>query len=84
MVMTDKDFVERKVFERGFPQSSLHICLFHTLRSFKREITCEKLQLRIGEKDHALELITKLVYSKSHQQYCECMAEKIKENLINH
>ncbi len=32
-------FVERAVFRKEFPQASLLICLFHTLRSFKREIT---------------------------------------------
>lgn len=45
------------------------ICLFHTLRSFKREITCEKVQIRPGERDHVLELITKLAYSKSEVKY---------------
>lgn len=69
VVMTDKDFTERTVFRKEFPKSSLLICLFHTLRSFRREITCEKLQIRTGERDHALELITKFAYSKSELMY---------------
>ena len=60
VVMSDKHFTERSVFKKEFPQSFLIICLFHILRSFKREITCEKLELRTGERDHALELITNL------------------------
>lgn len=71
VVMTDKDFIERNVFRKEFPKSSLVICLFHTLRSMKREITCEKLHIRIGEREHALELLQKLAYSKSHAQYTE-------------
>lgn len=35
-VMTDKDFVERKVFKEEFPEASLMICLFHLQRSFRR------------------------------------------------
>ena len=49
VVMTDKDFVERAVFCKEFPAASLLICLFHTLRSMKREVTTEKLGLRPGK-----------------------------------
>ena len=69
VIMTDKDFTERVVFRQEFPTASLLICLFHAMRSFKREITCEKLGLRAGECDHALELMTKLAYSKSEAEY---------------
>ena len=71
VVMTDKDLIERAVFRNEFPKSSLLICLFHTLRSFKREITCEKLSIRAGEREHALELITAIAYSKSELKYNE-------------
>ena len=67
VVMSDKDFVERAVFKSEFPNASLLLCLFHTLRSMKREVSCEKLGLRIGERDHALEMLTKLVLSKSEE-----------------
>ena len=60
MVISDKDFTERTVFSTEFPQASLLICLFHTLQSIRREVTCEKLGLRPGERDNALEILTKL------------------------
>ena len=69
VVITDKDFTERAVFQKEFPSASLLICLFHTLRSMKPEVTCEKLGLRPGERDHALEMLTQLVYSKSEAEY---------------
>lgn len=69
VVLSDKDFTERNVFEKEFPMASLIICLFHTMRSFRREISCEKLSLRSGERDYALELMEKLVYSKSPEEY---------------
>ena len=40
------------------------------MRRTKREVVCEKLGLSPGEHDHALEIMTKLVYSKSE---AECM-----------
>lgn len=82
LVMTDKDFIERVVFQKEFP-SSLIICLFHTMRSFRREISCEKLGLHPGEREHALELIEKIIYSKSQEEY-ECNYQQLLEsNLKN-
>ncbi len=69
VIISDKDFTERAVFQKEFPTASLIICLFHTLRSLKREVTCEKLGLLPGERDHALELLTELAYLSSSQQY---------------
>ena len=37
----------------------------------KREVTCEKLGLCPGERDHALEMLTQLVYSKSEAEYTQ-------------
>ena len=45
VMISDKDFNERAIFKKKFPDAALHLCLFHTLRSFKREITTEKLEL---------------------------------------
>lgn len=56
VIMSDKDLNERAVFRKEFPAAVLQLCLFHTLRSFRREINCEKLGIRSGERDHALEL----------------------------
>jgi len=70
-VMSDKDFTERAVFSTEFPQASLLLCLFHTLRSMKREVTCEKLGLHPGEHHNALKILTKLTYSKSEADYLQ-------------
>ena len=68
-MITDKDFVEQSAFNEEFPHVAMHICLFHALRSMRREVTCEKLGLRPGERDHALELLTSLAYAKSEEEY---------------
>ena len=69
VVMSDKDFNERNVFKKEIPQATLQIYLFHTLRSFRREITTEKMSIRPGERDRVLEIVTKLAYSKSEAEY---------------
>ena len=48
LVMTDKDMTERVVFKETFGVQMM-ICLFHTLRSFKREMvrldeTCDDVK----------------------------------------
>ena len=43
VIMTDKDVTERSVFSAQIPSARLVICLFHTLRSFRREVTLEKM-----------------------------------------
>ena len=50
VVMGDKDIGEQDVIKQCFPNSSVLICLFHTLRSFRREITCEKQEYHLGRK----------------------------------
>ena len=69
VIMSDKDFTERQAFAKCFPDSSLLICLYHTLRTFRREITVEKIGITSSERDRALEIMTKIVYSTSEEAY---------------
>ena len=81
VVIYDKDFTERTVFTEEFLGVSMHICLFHILRSFRHEITCDKLGLRSGERDHILELITKLAYARSEEEYHRHYTSLLRTNL---
>ncbi|KAF0706194.1 zinc finger SWIM domain-containing protein 3-like [Aphis craccivora] len=67
--VTDKDMKERTVIKSLFPQCRLVICLFHTLRTFNREITCEKLGITPDERDASKSIIEKLCYCKSEKEY---------------
>ena len=49
--------------------SSFTLSLFHTLRSFSREITCKKMKIKSGERDFALELMQKFCYAKDEETY---------------
>ena len=57
------------MFEEQLPVVKLQICLFHALRSYWREVTADKLGIRPGERDYSLEIITKLAYSHSEEEY---------------
>ena len=69
VLISDKDYNERAVFTKEFPGICLQLCLFHVLRSFRREITCDKMGIRAGERDHALEILSKLAYARSESDY---------------
>ena len=70
-IMTDKDFVEREVFSGSFPDAKLRICLFHVLRTFRREVTTEKMSVNKKQRDALLETLQKTAYSRSLEEY-EC------------
>ena len=67
--MADKDMVERQVIAEKLPHVSLQICLFHTLRSFKREITAEKMQIKQDQRQVVLNILNKMAYSKNVEEY---------------
>lgn len=69
VLITDKDLKERQVLRACFPDCCLLICLFHTLRTFRREITCEKMTISAGQRLLCIELLQKLAYSKSDVAY---------------
>jgi zinc finger SWIM domain-containing protein 3 len=68
-IFSDKDFNERQAFTKCFPQAKLSLCLFHTLRSFKREVTTEKMGITTDERIRCLEIVTQIVYSNSPAEY---------------
>jgi len=48
VLMTDKDMTERDVLAAEFPSAELIICLFHTFRSFRREVVVDKMEITSG------------------------------------
>jgi hypothetical protein len=58
--MADKDMGERNMLKDELPSASLQICLFHVLRTFKREVTCEKLKISVDERLHMLKILMTL------------------------
>ena len=69
LIMAHKDFTERQAFSKCFPSASLLICLYHTLRTFRREITVEKTGITSSERERALEIIRDIFYLKPVDAY---------------
>ena len=59
VVMVDKDIKECDIFKSCLPNASVLICLFHTLRSLRREVTCDKMGISSGQRTLCLELLKK-------------------------
>ena len=79
VLMTDKDMTERDVLAAQFPSAELIICLFHTFRSFRREVVVDKMGITSGQCNMCLELLQEMAYATSeesyqgiHTRFCEC------------
>lgn len=77
-VMTDKDFVGCDVVHTLFPSASLLICRYQVLRTFRREVTCEKMCINSGQRDVCLSLISDMIYARSEEMY-----EKHRQQLMS-
>lgn len=69
VIMADKDMTEREVFAAAFPNADLLICLYHTFRSFRREIVTDKLGITSGERNMCLDILQRMAYSKTEEEY---------------
>lgn len=69
IVMADKDIGERDIIKSNLPTASVLICLFHALRTFRREVSCEKLGITPGERLFCLEIFQKVAYASSEAEY---------------
>jgi len=68
-IMSDKDFTERNVFLQEFPGAKLLICLYHVLRTFRREITSNKMGITAAERLHVLDILQRMSYATSEETY---------------
>ncbi len=68
--MADKDIGERDVIKEQLPNAVVLICLFHALRSLRREITCEKMGISSGQRSLCLEMVQQMAYAttEAHDQ----------------
>lgn len=78
VIISDKDFSERSVFQEKFNGIPLQICLFHVLRNFNREITTTKRQITAAQREQILELLCKMTYSRTPAEY-----DRLYQQLLN-
>ncbi|XP_031329334.1 protein FAR1-RELATED SEQUENCE 5-like isoform X1 [Photinus pyralis] len=68
-ILTDKDMTERNIFKNEFPHADVLLCLFHTLRTFRREITIERMAIKKETREKCLQVIQKIAYSATLKEY---------------
>lgn len=68
-IVTDKDMVERDIFIEEFPQAETLLCIFRTLRTFRREITTDKLEITKEERSICLEIAQNLANAEDEDEY---------------
>lgn len=83
-IMTDKDMNERCVLRQYFPNANLLLCIFHTKRTFNREISCKKLGITESERENCLEVLDNMVNARSEasfeeqfQTLCQLLRKKL-------
>ena len=81
VIMSDKDFVERDAFTSCFPSASLNIYLYHTLRTFRREVTSERLGISSAERLRALEILSRMANPRTLPKYNEALDELKNSNM---
>ena len=69
VVMSDKDFTEREAFSTAFPDALLQLCLFHVLRTFRREVTTDKMDITNQQRQDILTCLQDIAYSHSEETY---------------
>ena len=69
VIVSDKDFNERDTFSNCSPSAKLLICLYHTLRSLIREVTCKKMGIISAEWSHCIEILQAIAYSNTEDEY---------------
>ena len=57
------------------------ICLYHSQRSFRREVTTDKMGITSGERNLCLEIFQKMSYAKSEEEYQSLYADLEKANV---
>ncbi|XP_014662635.1 PREDICTED: uncharacterized protein C19orf68-like [Priapulus caudatus] len=66
--LVDKDFSEIALIKKFFPKSKIHLCLFHVMKTFKKETA--SFSKRTNKKSNEVfELLEKIVYSSTEALY---------------
>ena len=76
--MADKDLNERQLIKECFPHVIVLICLFHTLRTFKREVTAVTMGISKGNVEMLAEIFQEMAYLPTMDH-----VQKLKEKFYN-
>lgn len=81
VILSDKNFADRRAYSEAFPNARLQLCIFHVLRNFDREITTKKMDISGQQKKNVLAIIQKMVFASTLGEYDELYGELSALNL---
>ena len=89
--MADKHLNESHILKECFPSVSVLICLFHTLRSFKREISDKRFSLSESQNISLKALLQKMYYVRNVKDYvntfktfCQVAPVELRQYFLEH
>lgn len=86
-IMTEKDWNERNIIQQEFPAAQVLICVFHTFKIFQRAVTCEGRKITSNERQLALSILQKIVYSRTDDEFQsmkELMEAALSPSVLNY
>ena len=91
VILADKDVNERHMLKECFPTAHVLICLFHTLRSFKRELSDKRFSLSESQNITLKELFQNMCYAKNVKEYentfktfCQVAPAELRQYFLEH
>lgn len=69
VILSDKNFPDRKAYADSFPKAKLSLCIFHVIQNFNREITTRKMDINIKTRNKVLQTLEKMIYSETENEY---------------
>ncbi|XP_057330811.1 uncharacterized protein LOC130671119 [Microplitis mediator] len=67
--ITDKDLTGRNVIAEVIPNVPMYLCMYHTLRTFGRQVLTQSMSFSTENRDSSLKLLDNLVKSKTEKDY---------------
>lgn len=69
VILSDKNFADRRAYSECFPQAQLQLCIFHVIQAWKRQIKTNTMEISATEKKDVLEIMQRMIYASTEQQY---------------
>lgn len=63
VVLSDKNFADRRAHSECFPDAQLQLCIFHVMQAWKREIKTGLMEINATQKTEVLQIMQKMIYA---------------------
>lgn len=63
VILSDKNFADRRAYSECFPQAKLQLCIFHVMQAWRRELKITKMRITAAQKQESLKIMERMVYA---------------------